>query len=72
MLTLPANLRNVLIQEDVLAAYEARPFYQRNDYIQWIAGAKRVETANKRIAQMVEELRSGNIYMNMAYNRGKD
>jgi hypothetical protein len=68
VLALPANLRNVLIQEDLLAAYEARPFYQRNDYIRWIADAKREETVNKRIAQMVEELRSGNLYMKMHYH----
>jgi hypothetical protein len=72
VLALPAHLRNILIQEDVLAAYEARPFYQRNDYIQWITSAKREETISKRIAQMVEELRSGTLYMNMEYNGDKN
>ena len=67
VLRLPDSIRNILIQEDVLAAYEARPYYQRNDYLQWIASAKREETINKRIAQMVEELRSGSLYMNMEY-----
>lgn len=36
ILELPVNIKNILIREDLLDAYENRPFYQRNDYIQWI------------------------------------
>ena len=67
VLDLPGTIKNILLAEDVLEAYENRPFYQRNDYIHWITDAKREETRNKRIRQMLEELRAGNIYMNMEY-----
>lgn len=71
VLALPDSIRNILIAEGLLDAYEGRPFYQRNDYIQWISDAKREETRNKRTRQMLEELRAGNIYMNMEYTGKK-
>ena len=49
-------------------AYDERPDYQRNDYIGWIARAKRPETRRKRINQMLGELEKGGVYMNMAHN----
>ena len=51
-----------------MGAYEARPWYQRNDYLGWIARAKRPETREKRLSQMLEELRAGNVYMKMAWH----
>ena len=48
----------------------AGPPYQRNDYIGWIAGAKREETRRKRLSQMLDELRGGDRYMKMAYRPG--
>ena len=69
VLELPGTIKNILLAEGLLEAYENRPFYQRNDYIHWITDAKREETRNKRIRQMLEELRAGNIYMNMEYTR---
>lgn len=50
-----------------MADYEARPAYQRNDYIGWITRAAREETRSKRIAQMVDELQRGGVYMNMPH-----
>ena len=49
------------------ADYEARPFYQRNDYLAWIARAKREETRERRLAQMLDELEQGGVYMKMAH-----
>jgi len=49
------------------AAYDARPDYQRNDYLGWINQAKRDETKRKRLAQMLDELRSGDTYMDMPW-----
>ncbi len=46
-------------------SYDERPFYQRNDYLAWIGRAKRPETRQKRIHQMLEELELGGIYMGM-------
>ena len=48
-------------------AYEARPWYQRNDYLGWIDRAKRPETRAKRLAQMLDELRAGDVYMKMRW-----
>lgn len=51
-----------------MAAYDARPPYQRNDYIGWIDRAKRPETRTKRIAQMLAELEQGDVYMKMEWH----
>lgn len=64
---LPADLKALLIQEGQLENYEARPRYQRTDYITWIERAARTETREKRITQMLEELRGGDAYMGMNY-----
>lgn len=48
-------------------AYDARPAYQRNDYLAWIERAVRPETREKRIGQMLEELESGDVYMKMRW-----
>lgn len=69
ILELPSKFKNILIMENLIEAYENRPFYQRNDYIHWITNAKREETKNKRLLQMIEELRDGKLYMKMEYNR---
>ena len=65
---LPDELRLRLIQADLLERYNARPRYQRTDYITWIEWAKRLETKEKRIGQMLDELRGGDAYMGMPYN----
>lgn len=52
-------------------AYESRPPYQRNDYIGWITSAKRQETRDARLAQMLDELAKGDVYMKMKWKAGK-
>ena len=47
------------------AAYEARPPYQRNDWLGWIARAKQPETQARRLGSMLGELRAGRGYMGM-------
>ncbi|QPC90895.1 YdeI/OmpD-associated family protein [Mesorhizobium sp. INR15] len=59
--------RAALTEHGLMAGYEARPDYQRNDYLGWIARAKRPDTRQKRLDQMLDELRRGGIYMNMAW-----
>jgi uncharacterized protein YdeI (YjbR/CyaY-like superfamily) len=49
----------------VASDYESRPAYQQNDYIGWIERAKRQETKEKRLQQMVDELKAGDVYMKM-------
>ena len=63
---MPDNVRAALKQRGLTAAYEARPDYQRNDYLGWIAQASRDETKAKRLNQMLDELERG-VYMNMVW-----
>ena len=65
--TMPDDVAGLLRKNGLEAAYAARPAYQRNDYLGWIARAKRPETRDRRIAQMLDELQAGNVYMKMAY-----
>lgn len=64
---MPADVKVALISAKLMADYEARPAYQRNDYIGWITRAAKDETRTKRINQMLAELKQGGIYMNMAH-----
>jgi uncharacterized protein YdeI (YjbR/CyaY-like superfamily) len=47
--------------------YDARPNYQRNDYIGWIERARTAQTRTKRLAQMLDELQRGGVYMKMPH-----
>ena len=51
----------------VLDAYNARPAYQRNDYLGWIDAARRDATKAKRTEQMLRELERGGVYMGMKH-----
>jgi uncharacterized protein YdeI (YjbR/CyaY-like superfamily) len=64
---MPDFVRQALEQSGLMAAYEERPAYQRNDYIGWINRAKRRETKEKRLQQMLDELERGGVYMNMEH-----
>ena len=65
---MPAFVREALEGRGLTAAFEARPPYQQNDYLGWIGRAKRRETAERRLAQMLDELRAGNLYMKMPWS----
>jgi uncharacterized protein YdeI (YjbR/CyaY-like superfamily) len=64
---MPRYVREALERRGLMGAFEQRPPYQRNDYLGWIGRAKRPETREKRLAQMLDELAGGDRYMNMAY-----
>ena len=64
---MPDFVRDALLEHGLEEAYRSRPPYQRNDYILWIDSAKREETRQKRLNQMLQELRDGDRYMKMAY-----
>jgi uncharacterized protein YdeI (YjbR/CyaY-like superfamily) len=64
---MPGYIRAALTERNLMDTYRQRPDYQQNDYIGWITRAKREETRQKRLAQMLEELREGNRYMNMKW-----
>lgn len=62
---MPDDVRELLRAHGLTAAYEERPFYQRNDYLAWIGRAVKPETRRKRIDQMLDELAEGGVYMGM-------
>lgn len=64
---MPEIVRQALEEKQLMAAYLDRPAYQQNDYLGWISRAKRGETVQKRLNQMLDELERGGIYMNMAH-----
>ena len=65
---MPKFVKDALVKNKVFDRYKQRPPYQRNDYLWWINNAKRDETKQKRLRQMIEELKVGNKYMNMKYS----
>jgi uncharacterized protein YdeI (YjbR/CyaY-like superfamily) len=64
---MPDFVRGALEKKNLMTAYRARPPYQQNDYIGWIARAKLPATRQRRLDQMLDELGRGDVYMNMAY-----
>jgi DNA transformation protein len=68
---LPGFIRDALAAKELTAAYDARPPYQRNDYIGWIMRAKRPDTQQKRLVQMLDELVQGDVYMKMDWSAGR-
>ena len=66
--SMPDFVTEALEAHGLLVQYEARPPYQRNDYLLWINKVKREETKLKHLEQMLEELEAGGVYMGMTWN----
>ena len=64
---MPVFVKHALEERGLMGDYKDRPAYQQHDYIGWINSAKRQETKEKRLHQMLDELEKGGIYMNMAH-----
>lgn len=64
---MPDFVRNALDENDLMKAYRARPPYQQNDYISWITRARLEATRQRRLDQMLDELKGGKVYMNMSW-----
>ncbi len=64
---MPDFVRQALLARGLMDVYRTRPAYQQNDYIGWITRAKREATQQKRLAQMLDELEAGDVYMKMAW-----
>ena len=64
---MPDFVRQALDERDLMDVYRKRPAYQQNDYVGWINCAKRHETKEKRLRQMLEELEAGGVYMKMKH-----
>ena len=62
---MPDAIRAALEAAGLMDEYLERPPYQRNDYLSWITRAKRQDTRDRRLEQMLDELRRGDVYMKM-------
>jgi uncharacterized protein YdeI (YjbR/CyaY-like superfamily) len=69
--SMPEDIKQALEEHGLMPAYQARPDYQQNDYLGWITRAKQDQTRQKRLNQMLDELKRGDTYMNMSY-KAKD
>jgi uncharacterized protein YdeI (YjbR/CyaY-like superfamily) len=66
---MPDDVARALDQAGLRDAYDARPAFQRNDYLGWIGRARKDETRHRRLAQMLDELRRGDVYMKMKWSQ---
>jgi len=64
---MPDYISKALNINELIQDYLNRPAYQQNDYIGWIEQAKRDETKQKRLNQMLDELKIGGVYMKMKH-----
>ena len=64
---MPDFVLKALNDQGLLSAYQQRPPYQQNDYVGWIDRAKRFETKQRRLDQMLDELERGDLHMRMGY-----
>lgn len=62
---MPEHVHRILIERGLADDFAARPWYQRNDYLGWIGRAKRADTRQRRLDQMLNELAEGGVYMGM-------
>jgi uncharacterized protein YdeI (YjbR/CyaY-like superfamily) len=62
---LPDYIKSILKKEGLLGKYEEQIYTYRKGYRQWIEEAKQEATKQKRIEQMVREVKEGKKYMNM-------
>lgn len=65
---MPDDVLDALKKTKAFDAYKERPAYQQNDYLGWIADAKRPATRRKRLDQMLDELKRGGVYMKMKHD----
>jgi hypothetical protein len=64
---MPAFVNKALEEQGLMRAYLERPAYQQNDYVGWINRAKRPNTKERRLQQMLHELEIGGVYMGMEH-----
>lgn len=59
---MPGNVRGALAKKNLLDAFRARPDYQRNGYLKWIASAAGPAAKQQRLDQMLDELQQGGLF----------
>lgn len=65
--SIPGFVKQGLKKRGLLENYNKRPEYQQNGYLDWINEVQIREIKLKRLAQMLEELEKGGIYMSEEY-----
>jgi uncharacterized protein YdeI (YjbR/CyaY-like superfamily) len=60
---LPEHVKQALEQAALRADFDARPAYQRDEYLAWLTRAKQPEVRAKRLALMLAELEAGGVFM---------
>ncbi len=68
---MPRAVERALVESGQMQAYRSRPAYQQNDYLGWINRARRPQTKERRLQQMLAELARGDIYMKMDWRPGR-
>ena len=68
---MPEFIHDALQKHGLMDAYLARPSYQRNDYIGWITRARLSPTQKKRLKEMLDELKKGDVYMKMEWKKSQ-
>ena len=64
---MPSFVKAALEDNALMQDYLKRPAYQQNDYLGWINQAKQESTKERRLNQMLVELKKGGVYMKMAH-----
>lgn len=64
---MPPYVERALNDLNLMQLFQSRPAYQQNDYLSWINRAKQPQTKEKRLRQMLAELRKGGVYMKMPH-----
>lgn len=59
---MPGNVRGALAKKKLMDAFRARPDYQQNGYLKWIASAAGPAAKQQRLDQMLDELQQGGLF----------
>jgi hypothetical protein len=68
---MPGNVRAALEKRKLMEAYDARPQYQRDEYLKWVALAAGPQAKQKRLDQMLDELEKGGVFKGEPYTPPK-
>jgi hypothetical protein len=60
---MPGFVRSALQKRELVEAFRARPDYQQNEYLGWLGKAVLEPDKQKRLAQFLDELTKGDVYM---------
>jgi len=64
---MPGNVSRALAKKNLMDAFRARPDYQQNGYLKWIATAAGPAAKQQRLDQMLDELHSGGLFQGASW-----